>query len=162
MAFESLLTYARPQIQTVSRRLKTTPSLDLVRDGWAGAAYNEEAFRHFLEIERTRADRSKRKFLLLLVSLRRCPRDGVKFSSGLSGPLFLGMRECVREIDFIGWYREGQVAGAVLLTQGQDGSCSDAPTRIVDRVTSILGQRMPRDITDRLLVRVVHVGAKAA
>jgi hypothetical protein len=158
MAFESLLTYSRFQVEPKADRQKSRESLGFVMNGLAGDVYNEEAFRHFLMLERTRADRSQRNFLLLLVSLRLCPKSGVQVSRALSGPLFAGLHECVREVDFIGWYQEQRVAGAVL-TQGLDIPRADAVPRIIHRVSSILSKRLPSD-ADRLRIRVVQLGPK--
>jgi hypothetical protein len=160
MAFESLLAYARPHLQTAVKRQKTSELSHLVLDGGAGDFYGEEAFRHFLSIERTRADRSGRNFLLLLICLRRCPHTGVSIPHALSGPLFSSVRECVREVDFIGWYQAHKTAGAVL-AQGVDVS-GPASTRIVHRVTTLLGRRLPPSVADRLRVRVVQLGGRAA
>ena len=44
-------------------------------EGRLGQAYNEEAFRYFLAIERKRAERSHRTFLLLLVDVKKAARD---------------------------------------------------------------------------------------
>ena len=153
MLFESLLTYGRPHVGTAPRR-RTEEALDLVLDGDAGNAYGQEAFQHFLTVERSRADRAGRNFLLLLVTLR-----GYRVPRGLMEPLFSGLRQCVREIDFIGWYDENRVAGAVL-TQGLDMPGSHAPARIIERVTSILTQQLPREAAAGLRVRVVQLGAK--
>ena len=158
MAFESLLAQTRSHVSTANR-LKSGESVSVVLEGRAGDAYNEEAFRHFLEVERTRASRSQRTFLLLLVSLRSSSPDGNEVSRSAAGPLFYGLRECVREIDFIGWYRDRKVAGAVL-TQGLDLP-GDARMRIVQRVHVLLSRRLPAQTADRLRVRVVQLGAKA-
>jgi hypothetical protein len=152
MLFESLLTSSRPHIGTAPSR--RTEALDLVLNSGAGNAYSQEAFQHFLVVERSRAHRAGRNFLLLLITLR-----GFRVPRGLTEPLFAGLRQCVREIDFIGWYDENRVAGAVL-TQGLDMPGSDAPARIIERVTSILTQQLPREAAAGLRVRVVQLGAK--
>jgi hypothetical protein len=46
-----------------SARSESSQHVGFARD--AGKAYNEGAFRHFLVVERTRAERSERSFLLL-------------------------------------------------------------------------------------------------
>jgi hypothetical protein len=121
-----------------------------------GQAYNEEAFRYFLAVERKRAERSRRSFLLLLVS--------VKKRSGVSGPIrpvvatsiFAGLWLGVREVDFIGWFREGRVAGAVL-TQGADPLAPDVVRRISQRLAETLRERVPADVARRLHVRVLQL-----
>ena len=112
-------------------------SCGLALEDREGQAYNEEAFRHFLAIERKRSERARRSFLLLLVSLRKQPGMSVTFTSEVASRLFSGLSLCVREVDFIGWYREERVAGAVL-TQGIGTTEPDASRRIGERVTEIL------------------------
>jgi hypothetical protein len=160
MVFESFLTYSRPQSRVVAERVPRplARSFGFALEGRAGEVYNEETFRHFLGVERTRADRSERTFLLLLVSLRQCPTLGVRVPRAVTASLFSGLSLCVREVDFIGWYRDERVAGAVLAQGGAPGS--DAPARIVERVTTLLSRRLPSDIAERLRVRVVQLGPR--
>jgi hypothetical protein len=161
MVFESFLTFSRTQFGAVSARADKPPvgSFGFAPDGSGGNLYNEEAFRHFLALERTRAERSERSFLLLLVSLRKSPELGIHVPRAVSSLLFSGLALCVREVDFIGWYRDERVAGAVL-AQGLDVPGSDAPARIVERVTQILSSRLPSTIAERLRVRVVQLGPR--
>jgi hypothetical protein len=121
-----------------------------------GQAYNEQAFRHFLAIERRRAARASRSFLLLLVSLRRQPGQGAVISKGVASRLFAALALCVREVDFIGWYREERVAGA-LLTQGPATPEPAATSRIGDRVTQILRTHLSAREAQQLQVRVVQL-----
>jgi hypothetical protein len=153
MVFESLLAYSRVRSETSARG--ESPQ-DVGFTGNAGEAYNERAFRYFLAIERTRAERSERSFLLLLVSLSKCPDQGHRIPRTVCSSLFSSLALCVREVDFIGWYRDQDVAGAVL-AQGLEPD-SDAPARIIERVTNELSQRLPSRIAERLRVRVVHLG----
>src|SRR5262245_54074945 len=138
MAFESLVWYSRLFGETALRRREEPSSIDslgvIALQGRDGDVYTEQAFRHFLNVERVRASRSGRTFFLLLVSLRRCPERGIRFGSGASASLLQGLGLCVREIDFVGWYRDGRVAGAVL-AQGLEEPVPDAAQRIAARVT---------------------------
>ena len=160
VAFGSLLTFSR--IQAVVRERAETPSVTaggLVVEGSASKVYNEEAFRHFLDIERVRVARSERSFLLLLVSLRKCPESGVRVPRPMASTLFSGLSLCVREVDFIGWYRHERVLGAVL-PQGFNGPDSEAPSRIIERVSQVLNGRLPQAVSRRLRVRVVQFGRR--
>jgi hypothetical protein len=161
MVFESFLAYSRLQTETAPKLTQSSAaSLGYALDGRLGDFYNEEAFRHLLEIERARAERSDCSFLLLLVRLGKCPEHDVRVSREVGPTLLSGLSFCVREVDFVGWYREGRVAGAVL-AQGLDIPGSDAPARIVERVTHVLSQRLPAKIASRLRVRVVKVDPRA-
>lgn len=156
MAFESLLPYLTLRQHAPA---KVHPKhLLFSLNGRAGDVYDEDAFQHFLSVERIRAQRSDRPLLLLLVGLRGSGANDTVPRS-VSPGLFTGLGLCVREIDFVGWYREGRVAGAVL-AQGVDLPDREAPHRIVTRVTRTLGEHLPPSVAKRLRVRIVRVGAR--
>ena len=70
--------------------------------------------------------------------------------------LFSELGYCFREVDFVGWFRQGRVAGA-LLAQGPVAPGDDALPRIVQRVSHLLNRRLPLAAEQRLLVRVIRV-----
>jgi hypothetical protein len=156
MAFDSLLPFARINEFALSRRSTTTSAE--VLDGRTGNAYDEQAFRHFLVLERERASVGGRKCLLLLVSLKRHPeRDTRQMSRHVGSAVLAGLEECVREVDFIGWYRERHVAGAVL-TQGIEVPDDRMRGVIADRVRRTLARRLPGNVASRLRVRILPLG----
>jgi hypothetical protein len=122
--------------------------------------YNEEAFRHFLALERTRAEVSGRPFVLVLVSLGPEAGSGLRIEEPVAERMFRALHSCVREIDFIGWFREGRLAAAVL-PQGPEGVGADVPSRIRARVTQALCAGVPRQTARRVRVRVLEVGGRA-
>jgi hypothetical protein len=83
--------------------------------GAAGRAHNEAGFRHFLEIERQRASRSGYCVLLVLVGVRNETGNSVRLPPIVASSVFAALGSSVREIDFVGWFREGRVAAAVLV-----------------------------------------------
>ena len=125
-------------------------------EGRLGQAYNEEAFRYFLEIERKRAARARRPVLLLLMDLKEQPAIGARIDPMLAAKLFSGLWLCLRETDVIGWYREDRVAGAVL-NQLEEGPLSDVSSLIRQRVTGALCKDLSSDVARRLRVRVYHL-----
>lgn len=124
-------------------------------DGRPDPAYSEEAFRYFLSLERKRAECSGRSLLLLLVDVKTHPEGSARLSPSVSARLFAALGHTVRDVDFIGWYRDGRVAGAVL-TQGADAPASGVSDRIRERVTEVLSDCLPAQIANRLQVRVLH------
>ena len=119
-------------------------------------AYQEGAFRHFLTIERKRAERSGRSMLLLLVEFK-AGRDGEGLlEAPMTSKLFSALSGCVREIDFIGWYRTGRVAGAVL-TQGPAAPDQDVSQQIGERVAQVLSERLPVHVRHRIQVRILQL-----
>jgi hypothetical protein len=117
-------------------------------------AYNEEAFRYFLDVERRRSEISNRPFVLVLLNLRmpRVPNDGASHPEAL----LAGLSHVVRETDFIGWFRDLSVAGAVL-TQHSETAGADVTGAISRRVVQILGDRLPAALAPRVRVRVYRL-----
>ena len=125
-------------------------------EGRMGQAYNEEAFRHFLAVERSRAARSRRSFLLLLVSVKKKPGTSGHIPPLVAASIFAGLWPSVREVDFVGWFREARIAGAVL-TQGANPPASEVSRQIGQRITETLCRRVPSDVACRLQVRVLQL-----
>jgi hypothetical protein len=121
-----------------------------------GHAYNEEAFRHFLAVERKRGDRSRRSVLLLLINMKKQPGMSGRIPPVVAARIFSGLWHGVREVDFVGWFREDRVTGAVL-TQGAVPLAPDVPRRIAHRITEILSERVPASVARRLHVRVLQL-----
>jgi hypothetical protein len=117
-----------------------------------GQAYNEGTFRYLLGVERRRSARSNRRFLLVLLHLR--PGTGSTLIDGaLAFRFFSGLWQSVRETDFVGWFEQGRVAGAVL-TQYSDAAGRDAERVVAERVRTVLKGMMSGPMADRFRVRV--------
>lgn len=85
--------------------------LDHVKDPATGL-YVEEFFHEMLCLERRRKERSKRRFLLLLldISALRIERESSWLLEGICGTLMAN----TREIDLKGWYCDQTVVGVIL------------------------------------------------
>lgn len=128
-------------------------SCGVALEGRLGQAYDQEAFRYFLGIEQKRAGRSGRPFLLLLVKLKQESGVTNSFDPIVAMKLFSGLWLCLRETDFIGWYRQERVAGAVL-THFADGPRTEVSRRIRERVSEMLLERFGSSVASRLHVHV--------
>jgi hypothetical protein len=117
--------------------LQSNPGYTTFHGGVAGLAYNEAAFSHFLAIERRRAERSRRSLLLVLVSAPSQAGRPAVLSQMAASELFARLGASVREVDFVGWYREGRVAAAVLTQQAP--ASPEVCNRVAARVTSAMG-----------------------
>jgi hypothetical protein len=131
-------------------------SCGVALEGRFGQAYNEEAFRYLLEIERKRAERSGRPFLLLVVDLKEPSKASAPIEPVLAAKLFSRLWLCLRETDFIGWYRDGRVAGAVL-PQLAKMPRPDVSRLVRERVTGLLCEGLPSDVVRGLHVRVYQL-----
>ena len=140
--------------------LESIPASSDFHGGQFWRAYNEAAFRHFLAVDRLRAGHSTRFLLLILASLRHSVGRSAMLTDAAAAALFCGLAECVREVDFVGWYREGYVAAAVL-SPGVNAS-PEVPHLIVQRVLPALRKGLPADQSRNLRVRVVRLGGKTA
>jgi hypothetical protein len=118
-----------------------------------GEAYNEEAFRYLLALEQKRCERSRRPFLLLLAYFRNRVEPKQPVDPVVAGKLFSGLWQCVRETDFVGWFVEGRVAGAVM-TQYSDTAGADVISVVTERVRTILDGQIREHEGGRLCTRV--------
>jgi hypothetical protein len=131
-------------------------SCDVVLERRAGQAYNEEAFRHFLAIERKRAERSQRPTFLVLIRVMQQTSDGGRIGPVAATKIFAALCHGLREVDVIGWFREDRVVGAVL-GRGATPSEPDTRSRITHRIAEVLDSRVPAVVARRLHVRVVQL-----
>ena len=120
-----------------------------------GKAYNEEAFRYFLAIERKRAETSRGSILLVLVRTRQRMTTDRRLSPVVAGEIFAAMWLCFREIDFAGWLRQDRIAGAVLTT-GADPLPADVVSVIDRRITRALREHVLSAVGE-LQVRVLRL-----
>jgi hypothetical protein len=139
--------------------LDFVPAYSQFRCGHLGLAYNEAAFRHFLDLDCRRAERSMRSLLLILVRTRM--RGGVRpaLEGRTAERVFHALGSCVREVDFAGWYREGTVAGAVVALHA--GATADVAERLAGRVDQMLEVELGQERVAHLRVRLVRLGGKA-
>ena len=136
--------------------LESIPAYSRLRASSVGHVYNQAAFHYFLAADRVRVQRSRRSMILLLVSLRPSPGRSEPLSDAIASTLFAGLTACVREIDFIGWYRQDCVAGAVLPLGAV--STSALRTLILNRILTSLKRSLPADAARHLHLRVVRFG----
>ena len=122
-------------------------------EGRLGQAYNEQAFRYLLAIERKRSERSGCPFLLFLIDLKEPAGASGRLDAMVANHLFSNLWRSLRETDFVGWYREERVAGAVLIELG-DRRPTEVSRLIGQRVGARLSERLPSDVARRLRVRI--------
>ena len=118
--------------------------------------YTEETFRFFLDIERRRAEVSGRPFLLLLVDLKNESEPGTGVDQEPARVMSSALAACVRETDFVGWYRTGRVLGAVL-TQHADVELANMTETVTDRIGSALRATLPLSLADRIQLRAYQL-----
>jgi hypothetical protein len=120
-------------------------------------AHNQEALRYFLDVERARAARRRCRVLVALVALRGA---GSQLPSSLAADIFCGLWNGLREVDLVGWLREGQIAGAILTT-GPRGPTPEQSRSIARRLQSAIGASMAADVAARVRVRVLQLSPRS-
>jgi hypothetical protein len=131
------------------------PALAASRIGTNAIVHNEAAFRHFLAIERRRAERAGRTVVLVLVSLRGTAGRSERLPQPVARGILSALGSSVREVDFVGWFRDGQVAAAALIQRGRP-----QPAMVTARINDTL-KRDLRESAANLRLRVVLLGAQA-
>ena len=82
-----------------------------------------------------------------------------QLTDATAAAVFRGLGGSVREVDFVGWYQEGQVAAAVL-SQGAKATNGVAAV-IRDRAITCLKKQLTPAQSTHLRVRVVRLGGGA-
>ncbi len=119
--------------------------------------YNEAAFRRFVRTDLTRARKLQRGLLLVLISVCRQPGRPIALSSRASSATLKGLATSMREVDFVGWFREGSVAAALLVSGAQSVDPAAVPG-ILARIRKAIEPHLP-EASGALRIRVVRLGA---
>jgi len=100
---------------------------------------SEELFRKVLSIERKRSERSRQRFVLMLVHV------GKVIETDRSGMVLEGISEALsssaRETDLHGWYQNGSVVG-VICTEIGKGDLTSILSALHSRVGAALRNRL--------------------
>ena len=116
-------------------------------------AYNQEAFRYLLERESKRSERSGRFCQILLV----CSTDEygriVQMNVDVAKVVIAAASRSFRETDYIGWYRDGHIVGAVLTVLTQE-SMALVSTQLQPRLVECLRAELGIEEFSRLQIRV--------
>ena len=91
--------------------------------------------------------------MLLLVELEGRSGQTARLEPAIGAKVLAGLAGTLRDTDVIGWYREGRIAGAVLTHLG-DAAVADVSRQMAERVTRMLRDDLPEDMSRRLKVRL--------
>ena len=109
------------------------------------SALAQNAFLEVLRLERRRAERSGRPFVMVLVS----GKDLQSEASGvLADTLVEVLSGCIRETDVLGWYTQSTTLG-LLMTEIGEG-LDETIEAIVQKITTILQTSLPSKTYRRL------------
>jgi hypothetical protein len=116
---------------------------------------SQQAFRQVLEIERSRARRSGRSFVVVLVRARNVLKNSGGIGRTLGERLFATLGRCLRDSDHIGWYLEGRVVGAILINPSE--SLPEPVARLEQRIGKALDSELRPLEKDGLRMRLCHL-----
>ena len=142
-----------PDVSTLPIGRDLAPGYAAYRRGATVDVHDEAVFRYFLSIERNRAEQAGRSVILVLASLRSTPGHSQRLRPRTASAVFAALGASVREVDFVGWFRDGQVAAAALVQQRPP-----QPSNIAARIAETM-KRDLRDDAAAVRLRVVSLGA---
>ena len=101
--------------------------------------YDEKAFNKILVLERKRSERSRKPFMLMLLSLDGLPGNG--FGGQSRAKVFSCLASITRDIDVLGWYRQDSVAG-IIFTEISSSNDQSVCERIGERIKANLASQL--------------------
>jgi len=116
-------------------------------------AYNQEVFLYLLENESKRSKRSGRLCQILLVYRTNAEGRSVQMDSHVVKKVMAALPRSLRETDYIGWYRDGRIIGAVLTGLVQE-FMAPAVSHLQKRLTEVLQVEFSIEASHRLQIRV--------
>jgi hypothetical protein len=116
-------------------------------------AYDQETFRYLLESESKRSERSDHFCQILLVYWTDAQGRIVQMDSHVAKTVMAALSRSLRETDYIGWYRDGHIVGAVLTVLVEE-SMAQVSIHLQPRLVEILRAELGVEETSRLQIRV--------
>jgi lipopolysaccharide/colanic/teichoic acid biosynthesis glycosyltransferase len=133
-----------------STRQKVMPTFDSSLTTRAGIL-QEETFHNMLALERRRAERSRKPFVLMLVDAS--PFSEAEVSDGLGSQLTSVLLKSTRETDLVGWYKKGVILG-VIFTEISLEFTTPITEILRSKVVSALHKELSNKVTSKLVVTV--------
>jgi lipopolysaccharide/colanic/teichoic acid biosynthesis glycosyltransferase len=131
-----------------------TPGSSLPEPGAVGADNSipsEKQFGELLCLERRRAERSKKPFLLMLLDLQKIMVNG---STGrVAEGVWASVCSASRESDIRGWYLQGAILGIIFVEVRQEGPISVSDV-IYAKVIAALSKRLEADEINQIEIRM--------
>lgn len=121
----------RTEESTRSRGTATQVSVQNVWNTPARVLLDEDSFVSLLYLERRRAERAKKPFVLMLVDVKAALSNGQKKST--IDKISLALTRSLRETDLIGWYLEGNLLGVIGTELGETAP-QIVKTRMLEKV----------------------------
>lgn len=117
----------------------TLPSFD---NGTARTLLNENAFVSMLYLERRRAERAQKRFVLMLVDVKQALQDAQK--NRTLAKISVALTNCMRETDILGWYLEDNLIG-VIGTELGSASPKVVQQRLLEKARAAFGESLGKE-----------------
>lgn len=115
-------------------------------------AYNQEAFGYLLDSESKRSKRSGHFYQILLLYSTDAQGRIVQMDSYVAKTVMAALPRSLRETDYIGWYRDGHIVGAVLTVLAQE-TMGQVIIQLQSRLEEIIQAELGVQETRRLQIR---------
>jgi lipopolysaccharide/colanic/teichoic acid biosynthesis glycosyltransferase len=99
--------------------------------------FPEPVFLHTLSLERKRAERSRKSFVLMLLDMEKVSREPNGNGSTILAKTTCGILSAIRETDSAGWFKAGRVLG-IIFTELGTASRQSILEALNAKVTSVL------------------------
>lgn len=134
---------AVPQ-QNVPRKLEVRAHVSVphMENAPARILLNEDSFVSMLYLERRRAERTQKRFVLVLVDISRVIGDSQKIRT--IQKLAAGISDATRETDIIGWYVENSLIG-IIGTELGDASPALIRERFLEKLRAVFERTLGKD-----------------
>jgi len=141
------VSYLRDQVVRPGHGRKTLANAGHVPTG-RDAVLKEETFHAMLTLERRRAERSRKPFVLILLDSHLIRENG--FHASVVETLISAVSEATRETDLVGWHEQGKVLAIIFTELNLEGT---AP--ITDILHSKMLKALQRNLDHKLVSKVV-------
>ena len=115
--------------------------------------YNQETFRYILESESNRSERSGQFCQILLLYWTDAQGRIVQMDSHVAKTVIAASSRSLRETDYIGWYRDGRIVGAILTVLERE-SMAQVSTHLQPRLVENIRAKLGVEEISRLQIRV--------
>jgi exopolysaccharide biosynthesis polyprenyl glycosylphosphotransferase len=142
---------ALPDTGSFHSRTRKTPFSLTFPTVRRAAIFQEQAFHDMLLLERRRAERSRKSFVLMLLDAAAFLEGGTAESVMLSVTSVI--LKSTRETDLVGWYKDGAILG-VIFTEVSLETASPITEVLRSKVVNALNAELSGECTSRLTVTV--------
>jgi len=125
----------------------STPKGNLASE--ARTLLSEDAFVSMLYLERRRAERAQKRFVLVLVDVKRALDDGNK--NRILGKIGVALTNSTRETDILGWYLENNLVG-IIGTELGEASAKTIHERLLEKLRAAFQQTVGKEKSSKISV----------